>query len=83
MAVEEIPVQYVFICDGCGKRDQQKANIRPKYWSNLHLSRDAYDYQGQAVADGSTRSLLCDDCTSIVATAINTAIDQRRKEVKS
>lgn len=79
MGVKEIPVMYEHSCDCCGKIERTPANFRPKYWSNLHISQDAYDFQGNAVADGSIRRLLCGECKDIIITAINTATEHVEK----
>lgn len=80
MAIQEIPRSFLYICDGCKKEHLQEnasghySNSRPKYWATLKVSRDAYDYQGCAVADGSIERLLCDECSTKVVQAINSAI---------
>ena len=79
MAVREIPISYEHKCDGCGATETSASKSRPKHWIDLHILRDAYDYQGQAVADGSVKLLLCLDCAEPATKAINEVIDERRK----
>lgn len=78
MGLKFIPHAYENECDGCGKKETSSSQSRPKYWSGLALYRDAYDFQGQAVADGSITRLLCGECTRQVAEAINQVIERRR-----
>lgn len=73
MSLREIPRSFEFICDGCGAKEAQASNTRPKGSSNLHIGRDAYDYQGMAVADASCKRLLCFDCSAKLEAAINAA----------
>jgi hypothetical protein len=81
MAVVEVPRSYRYICDDCGAEHVQEnagghyTNSRPKFWAHLKLSRDAYDHQGSAVADGSIERLLCAACSEKVISSINSAID--------
>lgn len=69
MPVREIPATKEWCCDLCRKTVIDTS--RPKYWANLHLQQDAYDYQGAAVADASVKRLLCDSCREKVMNAIN------------
>lgn len=73
MAVREIPAAFEIRCDGCGKTVQSTSKHRPDHWSNLDIGRDAYDFQGCAVADGSVHLLLCDVCSPVVFHAVNEA----------
>lgn len=79
MAIRHIPEIVVFICDGCSA--EQKADgeyqRRPKYWSTLRVERDAYDYQGCAVADGSIERMLCRECSTKLENAINQALNRK------
>ena len=72
MGVREIPKSIEYTCDGCGAREV--GSIRPREWSNLHLARDAYDWHGVAVADGSIKRLLCAECSATVVAAINASL---------
>ena len=74
MAVKEVPVSYIHTCDGCKCEETTKTKTRPKFWSELKLLQDAYDYQGCAVADGSISRSLCLNCTSKVTKAINASL---------
>jgi hypothetical protein len=78
MGVREIPKQYEHTCDGCRAVKITDSSSRPAYWTGLHIIADAYDYQGAAVADGSTKRLLCDECTSVIHKAVNEAFVTRR-----
>lgn len=78
MAVTEIPTTWRYICDGCHKENEQKHKVLfPSYWSHLTLASHCYDYQGSAVADGTITRLLCEDCTTKVAKAINEATEKK------
>lgn len=77
MATRKIEASYEHICDGCGAMERTTSTGRPKYWADLHILQDAYDYQGCAVADGSVKRLLCSACKSAVSDAANAAIEQR------
>jgi hypothetical protein len=78
MAVREIPGSFRFVCDGCGAEEEMLSKSRPKYWSDLHILRDAYDYQGCAVADGSVKLLLCLECGNAAAGALNKTLEDRK-----
>jgi hypothetical protein len=80
MAVREIAASFRFACDGCGATEEMASKSRPKYWSDLHILRDAYDFQGCAVADGSVRLTLCLDCGATAVEAVNKALDARKPE---
>lgn len=77
MTVREIPRAFEYICDVCSKTHRQEnagghyTNSRPPHWSHLKIGRDAYDFNGIAVADGSIERLLCDECGPVIFTAIN------------
>jgi len=74
MATRKIPEAFEHICDGCKKTETSASSSRPKFWSTLTISRDAYDYQGCAVADASVSRLLCENCTSAVTKAVNASL---------
>jgi len=74
MGVKEIPMQFLHTCDGCGSELITDAKSRPKYWADLTLAQDAYEYQGYAVADGTIKRSLCDRCKDKVTKAINQAL---------
>lgn len=80
MGIQEIRKSYIYTCDACGKEHIQKnakgyySDSRPPHWSRLVLNQDAHDFQGAAVADGTIKRLLCEDCTPKVAAAVNAAI---------
>lgn len=78
MAVREVAPVFRFLCNGCGAVEDMPSKSRPKYWSDFHILRDAYDYQGCAVADGSVRLQLCLECSNDAATALNQALDKRK-----
>jgi len=77
MAVKTIPQSYEHKCDGCGKTEHSSSSSRLSHWSVLAISRDAHDYSGAAVADGSITRLLCETCGSVVAEAVSEAIRAR------
>lgn len=77
MTIKKIPESYLFTCDKCRKEEKQEKSYRPKYWCKLRFEQDAYDFQGNAVADGSVERLLCPECSSIVEKAINAAFSPR------
>lgn len=55
----------------CGKTEVQDKRARPDFWADLTLARDAYDYQGYPVADGTVSILLCGTCADGVVRYIN------------
>lgn len=81
MAVSEVTATWRFTCDGCKAVEVLPTKSRPKYWSDFHILRDAYDYQGCAVADGSVKLLLCPECGNAAAGALNKALDERKAAV--
>lgn len=82
MAVREIAARFAYACDGCGASEDMPNEQRPKHWSDLHILRDAYDFQGCAVADGSVKLTLCLECGNAAATAVNKALDDRRAALR-
>lgn len=76
MAVREIAARFEIVCDGCAKTVEQNSKNRPEYWSKLILQRDAYDFQGSACADATVERLLCANCTTKIAGAINAALEK-------
>lgn len=78
MAATEVPTSWRMTCDACGAVEVKPAKSRPAHWIDLHLLRDAYDYQGCAVADGSIKLLLCAACADCVTKAINASLEERR-----
>lgn len=78
MAIREIAASFEHICDGCQTVKTSLSKSRPKYWCDFHILRDAYDFQGCAVADASVKRTLCGDCSTAAAEAVNKAIEERR-----
>jgi hypothetical protein len=74
MGERKIPETYEYECDACERTETMGRRARPKYWTELTLSRDAYDYQGCAVADGTVKRLLCAECSEKVSAAINASL---------
>jgi len=74
MAIKEISKSYIFICDGCRKEHRQEHLRRPSHWMKFILERNALDYQGHAVADGTIKRLLCDVCGEKIGEAINKVV---------
>jgi hypothetical protein len=68
MGVKEIPASRLYTCDVCGKESKHD-----KYWGTLKVLQAAYDFHGDAVADGTVTRLLCDECKPVVVDAINAA----------
>ena len=79
MAVRNIPARRVFVCDGCSA--EVESNSRPPHWTGLVIEANAYDYQGCAVADAGFSRILCADCTKVVHSAINAAMQERRDAI--
>lgn len=85
MTVREIPRAFEYSCDVCGKAHRQEGaaghytNSRPPRWSHLRIGRDACDFQGATVADGSVERLLCDECGPFIFAAINSASEARKR----
>jgi transcription elongation factor Elf1 len=69
MTIKNIPAKVIHICDGCQAEVESKD--RPKYWTKVHHYRDAYDFQGNAVAGDNIELMLCAACTEKFTTAIN------------
>lgn len=82
MAIKEIAATFVAVCDGCRKEVSRPNKSRPTHWIDLHLLRNAHDFQGCAVADASVKLLLCDECATEVSNAINTSMDARRAALR-
>lgn len=78
MAVREIAATFEAVCDCCKETEAMPRMGRPKYWCDLHILRDAYDFQGAAVADGSVKLLLCLSCGEKITKAMNAVFDQVR-----
>ncbi len=79
MAVREVTAKFEHVCDSCKAVETMPSKSRPKYWSDLHILRDAYDWQGAAVADGSVKLLLCLECGEAATKALNAALDEKRE----
>ena len=81
MSARVIPTQYIYECDACGSNfvSEQKVD-RPPHWCEFIIARDAYDWQGHAVADGTIKRLLCEPCGEVVSKAINGALSERRAQ---
>jgi hypothetical protein len=78
MAVREVAASFEHVCDCCKSVEASSSRSRPKYWCDLHVLRDAYDFQGCAVADGSVKLLLCLNCGEKVTKAMNAVFDEVR-----
>jgi hypothetical protein len=83
MAVREIAASYEAVCDCCKAVEIMASKGRPKYWCDLHILRDAYDFQGCAVADGSVKLLLCLKCGEAATKAMNAVFDDVRARAAS
>lgn len=77
MSTKRIPEKVEVYCDVCnslcgpgGKRRTMGGHIR--------IKRDALDYQGSPVADGSVDFDACDSCLETVSKAINAAAEAIR-----
>lgn len=82
MSVKTIPASQIFICDACGKESTETTlTDRPRYWVNLDVIQDAYDWSGAAVADGSVHRLLCRDCALKISAAINACCEAIRADL--
>lgn len=69
MTVISIPAKTIHQCDGCKEEVEDKN--RPKYWTKVIHYRDAYDFQGNAVAANNIELLLCGSCTEVFTTTVN------------
>lgn len=78
MGITETPAVFTACCDGCGLSVPQTTRSRPNHWSDFHLLRYAYDWQGAPCAAASIKRLLCADCSQLAAEAINNALLSRR-----
>lgn len=74
MGMKPIPETFLYTCDGCNLPVTQNHKGRPKYWSELNIIADCYDWQGSAVANGSVKRMLCEKCTDKATKAINEAL---------
>lgn len=74
MGLNRIPPTYEHICDGCKATHVSASSARPRYWCDLTVAQEAYDFQGNAVANGSIERLLCPICKEKVVAAINSAM---------
>ena len=81
MSIREIPRAFEYTCDFC-KTDhlQQNAGSRPSGWGNLKLERDATDCQGNAVADGSQKWLVCPKCLAVLISTFDANLIRRLKQ---
>lgn len=70
MAVRKIPAREETICDACGK-DASHSRVNGK----LVLHQNACDWSGCAVADGTRKWDLCDDCTYKLGVAVEKTIE--------
>lgn len=71
MGKQYVPEKYVHTCDACGVDKESKSDRRPSTWVAIDVRRDACDFQGQAVADGSFDILLCPTCGPSAVGALN------------
>lgn len=76
MGTTVVPQKYMHRCDCCAKSEETASSSRPIHWAELIIAQDAYDYQGQAVADGTVKRLLCRECTAAATIAINETMKQ-------
>lgn len=83
MAIHEIAAKFEATCDNCKAVEIGESNSRPKYWSNIHILRDAYDWGGNACADGSVKLLVCLKCGEAATKAMNAAFDEIRAALVS
>lgn len=74
----EAKARYEFTCGVCKTTAVEDSQSRPSTWGRLILERDAFDYQGNAVADGTIQRLLCPTCLDGCAKAINDWAEQAR-----
>lgn len=68
-----IPEKVIITCDFCGDEITPQTH---KKEAKLTLNRNALDYQGSPVADGSVSFDMCDKCEGNVATALNSMVDE-------
>lgn len=78
MALTEVQATWRAACDCCKAIVEMASKRRPAHWIELHILRDAYDFQGAAVADGSVKLLLCVPCSKAAVDAMNESFDERR-----
>lgn len=81
--IREIPKAFEYTCDQCRTTHRQEnasghyTNSRPPGWVGLKVLRDAYDFQGQAVAPANIDRLLCEKCGPILLQTINNAFTRQ------
>lgn len=74
--VREIPKTVEVTCDACGvviKEDDRK--VLRNQNGRIIIKRDAIDWYGCAVADGSLSFDLCDKCLDQIVSAIGVELD--------
>ena len=77
MTKRTVPEKTIVICDVCGKESPKRAKK-----AQLILKRHALDHHGCAVADGTVKFDLCDECEDLISEAINKAVANFRREEK-
>lgn len=77
MSTEHIPAKDLIICDGCGERAEGKSFRGIYHGGYLTIGRDAYDFQGNAVASNNINLDLCSKCMKLAVEALNTAFRKR------
>jgi len=82
MGVETEPAKYTYTCDVCNRQHVSLSHIsRPQHWAWLIVERGLEDYQGQEVADGSMRKLLCHSCMPKIAKMVTAAAEKLKAEL--
>lgn len=72
MTTTTIPERTFITCDCCKRKcGNETGQARRSMSGGLIVQRDALDFQGCAVADGSVKRDLCDSCLHAVSEAIN------------
>lgn len=77
MSTRTVPAEKVVTCDCC-RKDVGAPGVKRSRSGELHVLRDALDFQGYVCADASIKLDLCDSCLNIIATAINQACEAVR-----
>lgn len=76
MSTRTIPAQTIVTCDCC-----KRSGTRRVKSAAIVLHRNALDWHGDPVADGTIRFDLCDECESLIAKAINAVAEEQMKNL--
>jgi hypothetical protein len=80
MPIREVSRHWIVTCDCCGaEATNHSSGTRPSGWINVFVGADATDYQGNPVADASTKLILCPTCGQKIVAAMNAAAKELKR----